>query len=77
MKKSSSILRAIDLAEQRYFEDFLRNPDVVIVNPDGYALMMEEVGSDFLDEDFRYNDKYIAVCSHPNFPVFKLSHSGD
>lgn len=77
MKKSNSILRAIDLAEQRYFEDYLRNPDLVIVNPDGYAMMLEEVGNDFLEEDYRYQDKYVAVCSHPNFPVFKLASSGD
>jgi hypothetical protein len=75
MKKKSSILRAIDLAEQRFFEDTLRNPDLIIVSPVGYALMLEEVGNEFMEEDYRYNDKFIAVCSHPSFDVFKLAVS--
>lgn len=77
MKKRNSILRAIDLAEQRFFEDYLKNPDMILVNPDGYALMLEEIGHEFMEESYRYNDKYIAVCSHPSFPVFKLALSGD
>lgn len=77
MKKKNSILRSIDLAEQRFFEDNTKNPDILIVNPVGYALLSEAVGPEVYDDDYKYEDKYLVVCPHSNFPLFALAYSGE
>lgn len=69
------IEKAIATAEQAFFENNVQVPDLIIFNPDGMALLTDEVGYSVFDDDFKYKDMYVAVCSHPNFPIFKLAYS--
>ena len=69
------IEKAIATAEQTFFENNVQVADIIVLSPDGMALLLDEVGSSVFDDDFKYKDMYVAVCSHPNFPIFKVAYS--
>lgn len=59
-------------AEQRFFEEHLERPNVIIMRPDIKTELQEEDGMSYFDDLDSYEGMTVAVTFDQTFPDFKV-----
>lgn len=74
-QKTNTILSSIKEAEKAFEEKHGLKPNLLIFNPTGFGLYVEESGRDPLENIATHDKMFISICMSSHFPFFRVGFS--